>query len=298
MIYLALGLIGFLILGGGVIGGLALYGARQLTQRRRPDEPSNPADYGLDYEEIAFSSRDGLTLRGWFIPAAHSRGTVIFCHGHAGSMDPDLEYAPAFHERGYNVLMFNFRGHGRSEGNLVSMGSLEQQDLLGAVDWLRERGIERVGVLGFSMGGRVAISTAPQTQAIVALVSDGGPATMLEAIAAGSQERGLPRFLAHLVARLTLWLVGRRAGCDLNEADAVHWVHRLAPRALLLIHGGRDPYISTESVKALFAASGDPKELWIMPQARHRQVDKHRPAEYRERVIDFFDRHLAIKEKG
>lgn len=292
MRFIVLGLIGSLALVGAVIGGLALYSARVLTRRRVPDAPASPADYGLNYEEVAFPSRDGLTLRGWFIPAASPRGTVIFCHGHAGSMDPDLKYAPAFHDRSYNVLMFNFRAHGGSDGHLVSMGSLEQQDLLGAVDLLRERGIERLGVLGFSMGGRVAISTAPQTDAIAAVVSDGAPVAILEAIAAGSRERGLPGFLAVPIARLTLWLAGRWVGCNLAAADAVRWAPRLPPGALLLVHGGRDPYVSTAAVKGLFAAAREPKELWIVPEAGHREVDKLRPDEYLERVIGFFDRYL------
>jgi len=293
MLRILLGLIGLLALVGGIVAGLALYGARLLTRRRPPDVPASPADIGLDYEAIAFSSRDGLTLRGWFIPAALPRGTVIFCHGQAGSMDPDLEYTPVFCERGYNVLMFDFRAHGRSDGTLVGMGSLERQDLLGAVDWLGGRGIDRVGVMGFSMGGRVAINTASQTDAILAVVSDGGPATLLEAVAAEFRRQRLPGFLARLVACLTLWLAGREVGCDLGEADAVHWVSQLSPRALLLIHGGRDPYVSTESVRALFAAAGEPKELWIVPEAGHRQADKHCPDEYQDRIIDFFDRHLA-----
>jgi fermentation-respiration switch protein FrsA (DUF1100 family) len=288
-----LALAGLAALIGCSVGGLALYGAQLLIRRRQPDVLATPGDHGLPFKDVAFSSRDGLTLRGWFIPATARRGTVIFCHGHGGSMDPDVQYAPAFHERGYNVLMFDFRAHGRSDGDLVSMGSLEQQDLLGAVDWLRSRGIQRVGVLGFSMGGRVAISTAPQTEAIVAVISDGGPVTLLEAIAAGSRERGLPGFLASLVARLTLWLAGRRVGCDLSQADAVHWASSLAPRALMLIHGGRDPYVSTSAVEALYAAAGEPKELWIVPDAGHRQVHEHCPGEYLERVIGFFDRYLA-----
>ena len=287
------GVAGFLALVGGTIGGLAFYGARVLTRRRAPDTPASPADYGLYFQDITFPSRDGLTLCGWFIPAESPRGTVIFGHGHAGSMDPDLRYAPTFHDRGYNVLMFDFRAHGRSDGRLVSMGSLEQLDLLGAVDYLRGRGIERLGVLGFSMGGRVAISTAPQTEAIAAVVSDGGPATILEAIAAGSREQGLPGFLALPVARLTLWLAGRWIGCNLSDADAIYWASRLSPRALFLIHGGCDPYVSTVAVEALFDAAGEPKELWIAPKAGHREVDELHPDTYLERIIGFFDRYLA-----
>ncbi len=291
--YIFLAVVGFLVLLGAIIGGLALYGARVLTRRRVPDASASPADFALDYKDVAFASRDGLTLRGWLIPANYPRGTVVFCPGHAGSMDSDLRYAPVFHHKGYNVLLFDYRAHGRSDGHLVSMGCLEQQDLLGAIDWLQRRGIERVGVFGFSMGGRVAISTAPQTEAIVAVVSDGAPVTMMEAIAAGSKERGLPGWLALPVAWLTLWLAGRRVGCDLSAADAAHWVPKLAPRALLLVHGGRDPYVSTAAVERLFAAAGEPKELWVVPEAGHRQADKLRPDEYLERVIGFLDRYLA-----
>jgi len=287
-------LAGLVAVAGAFFGIMGLRGMRMLTQRRTPDVPTSPTDHGLEYEDVAFPSQDGLTLRGWFIPAVPARGTVVFCHGHAGSMDPDLKYAPPFHARGYNVLMFDFRAHGRSDGEQVSMGSLEQLDLLGAIDFLCERGIERVGVVGFSMGARVAMSAAPQTEAIVAIVSDGGPATLLEAVSANTQERGLPRFLAGPVARLTLWLAGWAIGQSLAEADAVHWVSRIAPRALLLVHGGRDPYVPTAAVEALFAAAGEPKELWIVPEASHRSVDRHRPQEYLERVIGFFDRYLAM----
>lgn len=289
--------LGLSALAAGGMGVLALYSARTLTRRRAPDPAAVPADHGLPGEPVAFPSRDGLKLRGWFIPAPSPRGTVIFCHGHAGSLDPDLRYAPAFHKRGYNVLAFDFRGHGRSEGQVVSMGTLERLDLLGAVDWLARRGIDRAGVLGFSMGGRVAIRAAVETDAIAAVVSDGGPATLLEAVSAGARERGLPGFLSGPVTRLALWLAGRRAGCDLTEADAVRWVGRLSPRALMLIHGGRDPFVSTAAVRELFAAAGEPKELWIVPEAGHRQVDRLRPEEYRDRVIGFFDRHLARDQK-
>ncbi len=268
---------------------VAMVAANHVTRRRVPDEPASPADHGLAFEEVAFASRDGLTLRGWFIPAQPARGTVVFCHGHAGSMDPDVKYAPRFHDRGYNVLMFDFRAHGNSEGQHVSMGYFERLDLLGAMDYLQKRGIESVGVMGFSMGGAVAMSAAPQSQAIRAVVSDGGFARLVPAIAAGIRERGLPGWLAPLVVRFAGWRVGAR----LPEADPIEHVRAIAPRALLLIHGGADPYVSTADVQALYEAAGQPKELWIVPEAGHRQVERHRREEYWQRVLGFFDRWLG-----
>jgi len=276
-----------------IIGAISLYGSSQLIRRRVPDAPSDPAQYGLTYEEVTFPSRDGLTLRGWFIPAPEARGTVVFCHGHAGSMDPDVKYVPAFHERGYNVLMFDFRGHGRSEGQHVSMGYFERQDLLGAVDYLRSRSIDRVGVLGFSMGGAVAMATAPHSEAIRAIASDGGFARLSDTIAAGVREQGLPGFLASLVGHFTIWLMGLRLGCSLSEADPIRWVDKIAPRALFIIHGALDPFVAVEQARELYAAADQPKEIWIVPEAGHRQADRRHPEEYRHRILAFFDQWLA-----
>lgn len=275
-----------------IAGSIGLYGSHQIIKRRTPDLRTDPADYGLSYEKIAFKSRDGLTLRGWFIPAEKPRGTIVFCHGHAGSMDPDIKYAPAVHDSGYNVLMFDFRGHGRSEGQRVSMGYRERLDLLGAVDYLRSRGIDRVGVLGFSMGGAVAISTAPQSEDIRAVVCDGGFTRLGNAIARGARERGWPGWVAALVSPLIICFASLRLGSWLPRADPVRWVDKIAPRALLIIHGGLDPYVSLADVHELYAKAGEPKELWVVPQTGHRRVDKQRPDEYRAKLLAFFDKWL------
>jgi len=272
----------------------AWHGSEQITRRRIPDEQRSPAEYGLDFEEISFPARDGLTLRGWFIPAPDARGTVIFCHGHAGSMDPDLKYAPDFHNRGYNVLMFDFRGHGRSDGDRVSMGYFERLDLGGAVDFLKKRGINKVGVLGFSMGGAVAISTAAQEEAIKAVVSDGTFARLGDTLVKGAQVR-YPSIkpLAWLLARLALLMACLRLRVWLPKADPIRLVGRISPRALFIIHGAKDPFISLDQVKELYEAAGEPKELWIAQDAGHREVDQLYPDEYRTRVLDFFDRWLG-----
>jgi dipeptidyl aminopeptidase/acylaminoacyl peptidase len=212
-------------------------------------------------------------------------------------MDPDVKYAPAFHERGYNVLMFDFRGHGRSEGQRVSMGSYERQDLLGAVDYLQSRGIDRVGVLGFSMGGAVAMATAPHSEAIRAVISDGGFACLSGTIAAGVRDQGLPSFLASLAGHLIVGLMGLRLGCSLSEADPIRWVDKIAPRALFIIQGALDPFVTVEEARQLYAAADQPKEIWIVPEAGHRQADRHHPEEYRHRVLAFFDQWLMENEE-
>src|SRR5260221_12006084 len=149
-------------------------GASSLMRRRRPDPEDPPSNYGLDFEEISFISRDHIKIVGWWIPAPDAVGTIVVCSGQNGSMDGDTKQIPPLHEAGFNVLMFDFRAHGRSEGDCVTIGMYEKEDLLGALDYLGDvRGIMRVGVLGFSMGAAVALITAALSDRNCAGEADG-----------------------------------------------------------------------------------------------------------------------------
>lgn len=297
-----------------LLGTVAWRWSTELIKAPRLDELSSPDAHELPFTEVLFPSLDGLTLHGWFIPAAAvtgffredqdwatgSKGTIVFGHGRFGSKDRDLRYVPWLREAGYNCFLFDFRGHGRSQGNYTSFGYHERKDLLGAIDLLKSMGIPGVGVLGFSLGAVVAISTAAQNPAIVAVVADGAFVRLREALAQGAEERGVPRWLVRAVGPSVLWLAGKRVGGDLEESDPQRWVNKIAPRALFLIHGELDHYVSVKDVRRLYDWAGEPKELWIAPRAGHRRVDQVYPDEYRDRVLGFFDRYLATvpKEEG
>ena len=278
----------------------------------QPDALSSPSAYALPISEVRFPSRDGLTLHGWFIPApgvtrsslddedwaTGSKGTIVLCHGRFGSKDPDLKYVPWLQDAGYNCFLFDFRSHGRSEGKYTSFGYHERKDLLGALDFLRGKKISTVGVMGFSLGGAVAIGTAAQHSEIAAVVADGAFVELRGALARGARERGLPTWLVRNLGPLILWLAGKRVGGDLEESDPLRWVGGIAPRPLLIIHGENDPYVSVEDARRLYDRAGEPKELWIAPGAGHRRVDDVYPDEYRDRVVGFFDRYLAGTADG
>jgi len=189
--------------------------SRRMTDRHRPDEVRSPAECGLEYEEVSFPASDGVTLRGWWVPSPGAERALILLHGQAGSMDPDVQYLPALHAAGFHVLQFDFRAHGRSAGRLSTIGYLEIQDVLGAVAFVRDKGVYRVGLLGFSMGARVAILAAPLLAEVRAVVADGGPPRMLPAIAARMREMGLPRGLGWPLAWLTLAVTSLRVRANL-----------------------------------------------------------------------------------
>ena len=252
------------------LGITAWLAARRLTGRQPPDSLASPSDFGLAFENVSFRSSDGVILRGWFIPSPANRGAIILCPGHTGSMDPDLEYAPAFHARGYHVLMFDFRGHGRSGGEQITLGYHERRDLLATIDFLRRRGVNSVGLLGFSMGANVAMITAPLSPAVRAVVSDSGFATLETSIAGWMRHKGAPALVANALGALSMYFAGLQIGHPISEVYPIRWVDLIAPRGLFIVHGGRDVHAPASDAQALYERAGEPKEIWIQPDAGHR----------------------------
>jgi alpha-beta hydrolase superfamily lysophospholipase len=283
-----------LVLGATAVGAAGLsarYAGRQLMQRVAPDPYTNPRRFDLSFEEVAFPSRDGITIRGWLIPADERRATVVICPGYFGSMHSDLGYVPWLCDAGYDVLLFDWRGRGRSDGNATSIGILERRDLLGAVDWLAGRGVNRLGVLGFSMGGAVAVAASPLAPNIAAVVADSPFARVGDTIVAGMVRRSLPEAVAQLAAPAIIWSAGLQLGVDLTVINPTRWAAFLgAP--LLLMHGERDPYLPPEAARELFSLAPEPKELWSVAEAGHRELYRQRPEAYQARVLAFFRQWL------
>jgi alpha-beta hydrolase superfamily lysophospholipase len=286
MLYFACALI--LLILALATAAVVLYGVNLLTHPARNLAGGTPSDYGLPYERVSFPSYDGTILRGWFVPAVQPRATVVFCHGRAGSKAPDLIYVPQLRQHGFNVLLFDFRAHGESDGHKSSLVYYERRDLLAAIAYLQNRGIQEVGLMGFSMGAAVAIATAPLSQAVRAVIADSAFAELRTILVTYLQQRGIPRPPASALTTWIIWAAGLRLGCHLPEADPLRWVGRIAPRPLLLIHGGQDEGIPVSDAHRLYHAAHEPKKLWVIPEAKHRCADKVCPEEYMTRVLGFF----------
>jgi alpha-beta hydrolase superfamily lysophospholipase len=269
------------------------FGTRRLIAPAFERAALTPADHGLPYEDLFFTTADGLRLHAWLVPAPSPRGTVIFLHGHGGTPSPDLQHVPAFRDRGYSVLLLDFRAHGQSEGRFTSLGYFERRDLEAAIACLQERGIHRVGLLGFSMGAAVAMSAAGDLPAVAAVVADCGFAELWQAAAAGAREKGLSSPVAWIVGRLVVLLASLRLGAPLWAADPLRHVSRISPRPLLIVQAGCDKYIAVRDAQRLFAAARDPKELWVVPGAGHCAAAQAHPEAYYERVLGVFDRGLC-----
>jgi dipeptidyl aminopeptidase/acylaminoacyl peptidase len=266
-----------------------------------PSESANlPAELGYPYEEVAFPTTDGLTLRGWFIPAGPPDGpAILYAPATARDQRSGLSLVPAFHEAGYHVLLFSYRGHALSDGNRVGFtyGDAESRDVDAAVHFLHEvKGVRRVGVIGHSVGAASAILSAahnPQIGAVVAVA----PFNCVAELWHTSRPALMPPF----VMDLTLELVGRRKGFATDEVCPLTVVHQIAPRPLLVIHGKDDRRITETQVRRLFAAAQAPKTLWLVDGASHGSIRTPVLDELAPDVTAFFDaalRDQAEQEAG
>lgn len=143
-----------------VYGLVSFLIARGVTTADRDPQEDHPANYALKFEDVEFPSRRGdVSLSGWYLPGDDAGPHLIFVHGNGSvrSGDGAVALAARMVERGYNVLMFDLRGHGSSGGDKVSGGYFEQWDVLGAFDYLVERdggpgGLVRSGLWGSPWG--------------------------------------------------------------------------------------------------------------------------------------------------
>ncbi|MCC6629733.1 MAG: alpha/beta fold hydrolase [Chloroflexi bacterium] len=288
-------LAGTSLLGLAAAAGAA-YIVQQLTEAGEPDRRSRhgftPWEFGVPFEDVAFPAVDGALLRGWWLACPESRRVIIALHGYRGRRADLLGVSSALWRAGYNVLQFDFRGHGDSDGRRVTLGHAETQDLRSALAWVQRRAPGGwVGVLGYSMGGTVALLGAADELAIRAVATDGAFCRQEERIRATWRRRMHlpPTPFVELAERV----VERRHGFRFRDVDALATVGRIAPRPLLLIHAADDTVVPVEDVHRLAAAAGAAAEVWVIPGVAHCCGYFADRAAYCARLVAFFDRTAA-----
>jgi len=254
-----------------------------LTHASRPVVPR--ADLGAPHEEVSITTADGFELRGWYVRSKNGAAVIVF----PGRTGPQ-PHARMLVRHGYGVLLLDRRGEGQSEGDPNGLGWGMDADIAAAAAFLRERpDVEhgRVGGLGLSVGGEVLIEAAAKTDLLRAVVSEGaGIRSLREALGV----RGVSRWLT-----APYWAVSTGATAILSgrlpPPSLAALVPRIAPRPVLLVyaaHGQGGENLNPD----YFAAAGEPKELWRIPDSGHIGGIDARSGEYERRVVGFFDRAL------
>lgn len=252
-----------------------------------------PADFGMQFEEVWFYARDGIKLHGWFLqPPVGQDKTIVLAHGHSGNKEPDLVYAQFLYAAGYNVFMFDFRAHGRSEqAGGGSMGHHERFDVHGAVDWLVGRGQTSLAVMGFSMGAAIIIMAAAENPLIRAVIADSPYAHLYRSISAEINNMwGVPLPVARVLGYYAWRVHARYHGFAHRTGSPADYVKRIAPRPLLIIHGEKDRLTRLENAKILYREANEPKELWVLTGLEHCVGLTTLGDSYQQHVLDFLAR--------
>ena len=244
-------------------------------------------------KDVFITSKDGLKLHGFWIPAENPRGTILLAHGYRSTMLVDFGLAFAFyHALGMNILVPQQRAHGQSEGRYITFGVKESEDMQCWIDYHNATyGMHQMILSGMSMGASTMLYLADQdlpvnVKCIIADCGFTSPKAILDAVF---------RSVVHLPSAPSLWvaeLFARiLAGFSLTQKDTLK-VLKKARIPVLMIHGLEDDFVPSDMSQQGFEACNGEKELLLVDKAGHGTsflVDKET---YTKRVIAFLEKHL------
>ncbi|MFD4706505.1 alpha/beta hydrolase [Gottfriedia sp. NPDC058432] len=270
-----------------------------LTHPFRRKTEQTPADYNLQFEEVEFKSNlDQVVIRGWWIPAKNPTGkTVITAHGYTDERSQKkingLRIVQSIHDRGYNVLMFDFRNSGKSGGRTTGIGYYEQHDLSSAVEYvINERNQQEIVLLGWSMGGATCLlvgSLHPQIKGVIADSPFHDLQTYLEDNLSVWSKLPKKPFTSIILRSMKHLLK-----IDPKEVSPVISVQKGNSTNYLLIHGKNDlkvPFSSSEMIYDQIPNDNE-KTLWLTEHG-HITTFIEEPEPYTKKVIDFIEKTFS-----
>ncbi len=268
-----------------------------------------------DGEDVRLETSDGFTLAGTYHRATtRSRlGVLVFCHEYLSDRWSFAAYAGPLRSLGFDVFAFDFRNHGQSEADsayrpLQWVTDHEVRDLKAALTYLRGRPDHDpagFGFFGVSRGGSTALVVAARERDVWGVITDGAfptSGTMLSYIMRWAEIyvsnpylwKSMPTALFRYAAWAGRVRSERRLNCRFPSVERA--VAQISPRPWLMIHGEKDAYIGTGIARSLFDCGGEPKELWIVPKAKHNRCREMQPEAYAERVAAFFRQFAPRRE--
>jgi len=254
------------------------YGFTHVARLKTPE-----GNLGAPYEPVSFQSHDGLRLDGWFVPSRNG-ATVIVYPGKKGTQD----HARMLVRHGYGVLVFDRRGEGSSEGDPNALGWGFDQDLLGALAYLRGRGDvdpNRIGGLGLSVGGESLLQTAAETDDLKAVVSDGAGWRSVRDDLVGLRVRDVPELVFDFVST-----AGMAVFSDQLPPPSLKTLAGRIEAPVFLVYATHGA-AGEDNSPAYYDALRGPRKLWKIDTS-HTHGLSARPVEYERRIVGFFDRTL------
>lgn len=239
-----------------------------------PDRTVHASAEGLGFaahDDLEFASADGTSLHGWWIPAVGDTalGTIVFCHGNHANLTHHARGVQWLPRRGFNLLIFDYRGFGRSGGDIDRAGTVD--DAVAAIDMALRRDPERTIVFGHSLGGAIGMVAAARRPQVRAVIAE-STFPSYRAAARATAPRGLG-WIAPLVIR--------------TGQDPVDFLQQLSPRPLLVIHGTDDAITPFHLGESLFASAHEPKSFLPIEGGGHATPWFEQGTEFEDAVVGF-----------
>ena len=256
-----------------------------------------PFEFQADYEEVELLTADGVNFGAWLFRQPGSPQTVIVSGGHKGQRQGSLGISAALWRKGFNVILYSYRGMPGSDRAPITFGIKEVLELQAVIAFARKRiSNARIGLLGYSMGAVVSLLGAAGEPGVQALVLD-SPFSDLRMLLIENVRRAskLPGSPFVWLADCMLWL---RTKSWMSECSPREVLSSLEPRPLFFIHGGADEITSVNHSRRLYDAYRGPREIWIVQGAPHTGAYFADRPLYVERVAGFFARHLGLDVRG
>lgn len=236
----------------------------------------NPKDYGLAFEDVEVVTSDGVKLHGWFLKANPEKGAMLFLHGNAGNISHRLFKVKGWVERGFSVLLIDYRGYGKSEGK-IQHGDDVMEDAAAALDWLLGGGgrhaplLQRIILYGESLGSAPAIRLASENE-VTAIILE-GPFTSFSELA-----RTHYPFVPEFVLR------------DFEFRNLNRIGELKSP--LFIMHGTHDEVCPHAMGERLFESAPAPKKFFSVPKGNHNDLPTAAGEEYWEKPYEFISKYL------
>ena len=238
----------------------------------------DPSHIGLGFEDVFFTTEDGIRLHGWVVPHKEARATLVWFHGNAGNISDRLLNIKLLHDRiKTNIFIFDYRGYGRSGGTVSEKGTyLDGEAAMKYLLGRDDAAARRLILFGRSLGAAVAAEMAIRFTSL---------GLILESPFVSIREMARAIFPSLPIA----WLLRTRF-------DTMEKV-RLVKTPILVLHGDRDATVPFSQGKKVFEVASQPKKFYRIVGATHNDTFVVGGEEYYGALREFIESALAANEK-
>lgn len=292
-----------LFIGGSSLVGVLFYNlalnanySKDIIYAEYNDENLNDAQKWLEeksnYSDKYIESYDKLQLHSYVVNQNSNKWAIVV-HGYGGSGKLMSDKSKYFYDMGYNVLIPDLRGHGKSEGDYIGMGWKDRLDIISWINFIiKENPNAEIVLHGTSMGAATVLMTSGENlpSNVKAIVADCAYTSAWDEFS--YQLETYLKVPSYYILNVTNMVTKLKAGYSLKEASALECVKK-ATVPILFIHGDKDKFVPYSMMDKLYDATISPKEKLTIEGGEHANSDLVSPFLYWLTVEDFLNQYVT-----